>query len=209
MRRAPTHACLRRRVTAACATAACPAAACAAQVAQGSRQRPEQHQSHEPWREGGAPWRSRRPNQLARSARHRRFVPWRGHRRPRMTPVSVNIRAFGAVEVHVMRVSVRALFGRRRIASHGEREVRHGGRRRPNQLARSASFRRFVPWRVHRRPWMTPRAPDSSRCASARRSSSVFARAIWCYFKCGGARIESGFSSERRGARMKRGKTRI
>ena len=35
--------------------------------------------------------------------RHRRFVPWRVHRRRRMTPVSVNIRAFGAVEVRPMR----------------------------------------------------------------------------------------------------------
>jgi len=47
--------------------------------------------------------RQRRPIQLARSARHRRDMPWRVHRRPRMNHVRVNIRAFGAVEVHALR----------------------------------------------------------------------------------------------------------
>ena len=41
----------------------------------------------------------RRPIHLARSARHRRGMPGRVHRRARMTPVSVIIRAFGSVEV--------------------------------------------------------------------------------------------------------------
>ena len=46
----------------------------------------------------------RRAIHLARSARHRRDMPRRVHRRARMTPVSGNIRAFGAVEVRASTV---------------------------------------------------------------------------------------------------------
>ena len=38
----------------------------------------------------------------------------------------------------------------------GEREVRHGGRRRSIHLARSARHRRGMSRRAHRRAWMTP-----------------------------------------------------